>query len=50
MKKINWPTVLSVVAMGLCGLGTLLGDWSNNKKMEQEIEEKVREALAKEGR
>lgn len=38
--------VLSLIGMAVCGIGTLLSSWADNKEQDAIIEEKVNEALA----
>ncbi len=46
-EKKNWIKVLGIAAT-IVGMGTtLITDWVNEKTMEDKIEEKVNEALAK---
>lgn len=45
--KCNLLTVLGVVATVAGAASTLLGNWVAEKKMDETIEEKVSEAIAK---
>lgn len=48
--KIDKTKVIQLVGVAGAMLGfgaTMLSDWSNNKKMEQLVEDKVKEILAK---
>lgn len=46
MKKFDTIKLVGMVGMALGGLATLIGNWAQEKAMEQTIEEKVNEALA----
>ncbi len=45
MEKRTIFKVMSLVGMALCGIGTLLSGWADDKVQDAIIEEKVNEAL-----
>lgn len=47
MKKTDMVKIVGFAGMILGGLATLITGWSQQQAMEQTIEEKVNEALAK---
>lgn len=46
MKKDSAIKLLGLAAMALGGVATLVGNWVQERQMEQMIDEKVQEALA----
>lgn len=46
MKKDSAIKLLGLAAMALGGVATLVGNWVQERQMEQMINEKVQEALA----
>lgn len=46
-KKFDAVKLIGIAGMLLGGVATLISSWSQEKQMEQTIEEKVNEALAK---
>lgn len=46
MKKDSAIKLLGLAAMALGGVATLIGNWVQERQMEQMIDEKVQEALA----
>lgn len=47
MKKIEMAKLIGLVGMALGGVAALVTSYAQEKQMEQTIEEKVNEALAK---
>lgn len=47
MKNLNAVRLISLAGMALAGVATLVTGYAQNKQMEETIEEKVNEALAK---
>lgn len=47
MKKIDMAKIIGLAGMTLGALATLITSYAQEKQMEQTIEEKVNEALAK---
>lgn len=47
MKKFDAVRLIGLAGMALAGLATLVTSYAQNKQMEETIEEKVNEALAK---
>ena len=46
LKKIDAVKIIGLAGMALGGLATLIGNWAQQRTMEQTIEEKIEEALA----
>lgn len=46
MKKRMIFKLMSMVGVALCGIGTVLSGWANDREQDEIIEEKVNEALA----
>lgn len=46
MEKSNLVKLVGLGAMALGGIATLIGNWVQERQMEQMIDEKVQEALA----
>lgn len=46
MKKFNAVKLIGLVGLALGGVATLIGNWAQEKQMEEMIDEKVNEALA----
>lgn len=47
MKKLNVVKLIGFVGIGLGTLATVISNYAQEKQMEETIEEKVNEALAK---
>ena len=47
MKKVGLVKIIGFAGMALGALATLVSNYANEKQMEETIEEKVNEALAK---
>lgn len=50
MKKFNAVKLVGLVGLALGGVATLIGNWAQEKQMEEMIDEKVNEALAERNR
>lgn len=46
MKKFDAVKLVGLVGLALGGVATLIGNWAQEKQMEEMIDEKVNEALA----
>lgn len=46
MKKFDAVKLIGLAGLALGGLATLIGNWAQERQMEQLIDEKVNEALA----
>ena len=46
MKKRMIFKLMSMVGVALCGIGTVLSGWANDREQDEIIEEKVNEAFA----
>lgn len=46
-QKFDVPKLIGLAGLALAGVATLIGNWAQERQMEQTIEEKVNEALAK---
>ena len=46
MKKFDAVKLIGLAGLALGGLATLIGNWAQERQMEQLIDEKVNESLA----
>lgn len=46
MEKRTVFKLMSLAGLALCGIGTVLSSWADDKEQETVIEEKINEALA----
>ena len=50
MKKFNAVKLVGLVGLALGGVATLIGNWAQEKQMEEKKKKKVNEALAERNR
>lgn len=46
-RKFDATKLIALAGMALSGIAMVIGNWAQERQMEQTIEEKVNEALAK---